>query len=221
MDATANHLVIMVKYPQAGRVKTRLAAGLGMTGAAIWFRHQTRYLLRNLASDPRWTVTLAISPDRYARATAFWPDSNIRFTAQGNGDLGQRMARLFRQSDGGKMVLIGADIPGIRRQHIARAFAELGRNDAVFGPSRDGGFWLVGLKRGSQPVPAGLFENVRWSTEFALSDTLAGLKHLSIARLPVLSDVDTADDLKGCDPAPLALPMARRYPKRKGPNPQE
>ena len=94
----------------------------------------------------------------------------------------------------GPACIVGADIPGIRRHHIARAFAALGDHDAVFGPATDGGYWLVGMKRNAPP-PATLFKNVRWSSPSALSDSVAGLPGLRIAMAATLSDVDTAADL--------------------------
>ena len=87
----------------------------------------------------------------------------------------------------------GADQPTF--DEIAEAFAALGAHDAVFGPALDGGYWLVGLRR-VRAVPPDLFTGVRWSTEHALSDTVATLRGHSIARVATLRDVDTAADLK-------------------------
>lgn len=104
------------------------------------------------------------------------------------------MARLFRNMPPGPVCIIGADIPDISRPHIARAFRALGSHDAVFGPARDGGYWLVGLKR-TTPPPATLFTSVRWSTEHALSDSIATLPGYRITTVATLSDIDTVDDL--------------------------
>ena len=112
---------------------------------------------------------------------------------QGAGDLGKRMARAFYSLPPGPVVLIGGDIPGVTPAHIAKAFAALGDHDAVFGPATDGGFWLVGLKR--MQIPDGLFDNVRWSTDHALADTVKSLRDLKIAYIDTLQDVDTARDL--------------------------
>ncbi|MBE9475978.1 MAG: glycosyltransferase, partial [Proteobacteria bacterium] len=155
-------LFIMVKEPRAGRVKTRLGKGIGMTRAAWWFRHQTRRLLRVLGRDVRWQTVLAVSPDVEGLQSRIWPDHLPRWP-QGRGDLGQRMAAIFRHAPSGPVVIIGADIPGITPALIAKAFRALGDHDAVFGPAYDGGYWLVGLKRGAGAVPVHLFENVRWS----------------------------------------------------------
>jgi glycosyltransferase A (GT-A) superfamily protein (DUF2064 family) len=110
---------------------------------------------------------------------------------QGRGDLGARMARVFRARTIGPVIIIGTDCPAMRKSDIAAAFRALGQADAVFGPAEDGGYWLIGLKR-LRGVPH-LFDGVRWSSEHALADTRASLpKTWRVAMLRTLSDVDTA-----------------------------
>lgn len=184
-------LFIMVKEPRPGRVKTRLAHDLGPIAAAWWFRHHVARVLR-VAADPRWATVLAVSPDA-AVASRAWP-MHLPRVAQGRGDLGLRMERLLRNADPGPVCVMGADIPGADRRHVARAFAALGSADAVLGPAEDGGFWLIGLKR-LRAVPPGIFGGVRWSTEHALADTLGTLPGHRIAIADRLRDVDTSDDL--------------------------
>ncbi len=183
----------MVKEPHPGRVKTRLGRDLGHTRAAWWFRHQTRALIRRVSQDPRWQTVLAVSPDAEGLQSRVWPEHVIR-QAQGSGTLGDRMARIFKSAPVGPVVIVGADIPDITPALIAKAFRTLGRNDAVFGPAPDGGYWLIGLKN-TRGVPPALFENVRWSTEFALADTEKTLGGLSVSYIDVLQDIDTVADL--------------------------
>ncbi len=182
-------LVIMLKQPVAGRVKTRLGREIGMTGAAWWFRHQSTRLIRRM-QDPRWQTWLAVAPDSALHARC-WPAQLPRM-AQGQGGLGARMLRILRSSNG-PVVLVGGDIPGIEKPHIAHAFRQLGRHDLVFGPATDGGFWLVGARR--QP-PHALFENVRWSGPAALHDSVASASGASISLVETLRDVDRLADLK-------------------------
>jgi len=184
-------LIIMLKLPQPGRVKTRLGRDLGMVGAAWWFRHQSAQLIRRLR-DPRWQIALAVTPDN-AVSSRVWP-SDLPRLPQGRGDLGQRMARMLAAAPPGPVCLIGADIPDISRKHIARAFAALGDHDAVLGPALDGGYWLVGLKHPKRQ-PRSMFTNVRWSGEHALSDSLQTLPGYRIALTDHLRDVDTVADL--------------------------
>jgi|TARA_B110000908_G_C10250107_1_gene451459 rSAM/selenodomain-associated transferase 1 len=190
-------LVVMLKEPRAGRVKTRLGKDIGMTAAAWWFRHQVKRLLRRI-EDPRWNVVLAVAPDRAGLISRVWPLHLARIP-QGNGDLGDRMARAMRSIPIGPVCVIGADIPDVGPNQIARAFSALGSSDAVFGPAPDGGYWLIGLRR-THPLPPKIFQHVRWSTEHALADTRASLGDLTVALIDQLQDVDTIDDLKMTSP---------------------
>jgi glycosyltransferase A (GT-A) superfamily protein (DUF2064 family) len=106
------------------------------------------------------------------------------------------MGRLMRDLPAGPVVIIGSDIPDISARHIAAAFRALGRNDAVFGPSADGGYWLVGLKR--VPRVRDIFGQVHWSTDRSLEDTLRNVRNagMRVAMLDVLHDIDTLDDFK-------------------------
>lgn len=185
-------LVVMVKEPRPGRVKTRLGRDIGLTAAAWWFRHQVGALLRRI-EDPRWETVLAVAPDVEGLKSRVWPEHLPR-VPQGPGNLGDRMARIFRTMPKGPVCIIGADIPGVTPARVAEAFTALGCHDAVFGPAPDGGYWLVGLKR-QRPVPPRLFEGVRWSTETAMADSQATMKGLSVARVATLQDVDTLADL--------------------------
>jgi hypothetical protein len=187
-------LVLFLKEPRPGRVKTRLARETGTVAAAWWFRHQALGLVRDLGRDPRWRTVLAVTPDAEGLASRVWPAGLPRWP-QGRGDLGARMGRALRAGPPGPVIVVGADIPGLRPAHIARAFRLLGRADAVIGPAGDGGYWLIGLRRGGRAAPAGLFGGVRWSGPHALADTMASLRPLRVARADRLDDVDTAGDL--------------------------
>ncbi|WP_158966056.1 TIGR04282 family arsenosugar biosynthesis glycosyltransferase [Chachezhania sediminis] len=189
-------LIVMVKVPRPGRVKTRLGAGIGMTAAAWWFRHQAARLLRRVA-DPRWQVVLAVSPDGEGMAARCWPVS-IRRRPQGRGHLGTRMLRQIAGAAPGPVCLVGADIPGLDRSHIARAFDALRGADAVLGPAEDGGYWLIGMRHpalAGRALRAGALDRVRWSTSHALADTVAGLRPLRVRFADHLADVDTPADL--------------------------
>lgn len=187
-------LVIMVKEPRPGRVKTRLGKDIGLTASAWWFRHQTRALLRRI-EDPRWDTLLAVSPDVEGLNSRVWP-AHLPRVAQGRGHLGDRMGRLLRGLPKGPVCIIGADIPDVTRPRIAEAFKALGNHEAVFGPAPDGGYWLIGMKR-AKPAPASILQNVRWSSEHALADSAVSLGDVSIAKIAELRDVDTVEDLLG------------------------
>lgn len=182
------HLVVFVRTPQVGRVKTRLAADIGAVAAAAFQRHATRAQLRRLAGDRRWRTVLAVTPDGDSARPRLWPRGCARM-AQGGGDLGARMGRAMDAVGPGAVVLVGSDVPDIRPHHVAGAFRLLGRLDAVFGPARDGGYWLVGLARRRRT--ADLFKGVRWSSRHALADTVANLgSDRSVGFVETLDDID-------------------------------
>ena len=162
-----NTLIVFAKTPRRGLVKSRLARDIGAGAATRWYR-------RNLAAAWPWPKP--------------W-----RFSHQARGDLGQRMHKALHGTGKGHAVLIGSDIPGIEPRHIAAAFRALGKNDVVFGPSADGGYWLVGFSPRYRGNP---FTNVRWSTEWALEDTVAGLRSGTRAGFVAeMQDVDEGPDL--------------------------
>jgi len=185
--AVRNHLVIFVKEPKLGQVKTRLARDIGAVAATHFYRRTMERVVRRLARDPRWQTWLAIMPDKAVSARRRWP-AGLKRLRQGPGDLGQRMGRAFRTLPPGPAVIVGSDIPDIEPRHIARAFRALGSADAVFGPAEDGGYWLVGSRR--RPRVPDLFADVRWSSGHALADTLRNLAGASVAFLETLDDVD-------------------------------
>lgn len=190
------HLIVFARQPRLGRGKTRLAAGIGRLEAWRFSRLVLAALLRRLGRDPRWTLTVAAAPNRAAQGPG-WPTGAERRVPQGGGDLGQRMARALAAPPPGPVVLVGSDIPDIGAPHIAAAFRELGRHDAVFGPAGDGGYWLVGVKR-LRALPRGTFAGVRWSSPDALADSVASLPRLySVGLVETLDDVDDAAGWRG------------------------
>ncbi|MBT3372321.1 MAG: glycosyltransferase [Rhodospirillaceae bacterium] len=183
-------LILFLKAPRLGAVKTRLGASIGSLAAWRFYNAMLTRLWRRFAQEQRWRTVLAVSPDQGA---ARWPPGLAR-QAQGRGELGRRMARAMMAGNG-PVVLVGGDIPDLSARHIAQAMQALKHADAVFGPADDGGFWLVGLRRGQWA--ARLFHGVRWSSPQTLTDTLANLPATArVVQLETLSDVDTRDDYR-------------------------
>jgi glycosyltransferase A (GT-A) superfamily protein (DUF2064 family) len=145
--------------------------------------------LRKLARGP-WRLVLCVTPDAAARIGHLWPLRTMR-TGQGRGDLGARMERALA-SKRGPAIIVGSDIPDLNATLLRDAFRRLGDADLVFGTSRDGGYWLVGARHGA--LAKGAFRHARWSSEHALADTLANVKHRRVAFAATLDDVDNADD---------------------------
>jgi rSAM/selenodomain-associated transferase 1 len=188
----ARHVVVFVKAPRLGQVKSRLAAGIGALAALRFYRQTTARVLRMLAQDARWHTVIAITP-RAAHRGPF-RDRRLARLDQGSGDLGRRMARVFSAVPRGPTLIVGSDIPDLAPRHIWAAFRALGGAHSVIGPARDGGYWLIGLKR-SRSLPAGLFEGVRWSGPHALEDTRASLpRRYRVELLEMLEDID---DIEG------------------------
>jgi uncharacterized protein len=172
-------LILFARAPRLGAGKRRLAKDIGVAAALRFERLMLARSQRRLGRDQRWRFRLAITPDREARR---WPGA----MPQGAGDLGRRMRCAMAACLPGPVVLVGADIPALTAVHIAEAFRLLGRHDIVFGPARDGGFWLVGCRRRAPD-----FGKVRWSSPRALDDVLANLsRSFSVGFAATLDDVD-------------------------------
>ncbi len=189
MKATRS-VVVMARPVVPGEVKTRLAEAGGERFALAVYRLMLRRTLRRVARGP-WSTVVAVAPSSGERRRHRF--RGFATMAQSGGDLGERMSNAFGAMPPGPVVLVGTDIPGLRRQHISRAFRALERHEAVFGPALDGGYWLVGLAPGLRE--AGIFSPVRWSTRHALADTRANIPPVcASALIATLGDVDTAQD---------------------------
>lgn len=192
-----SHLLVFARVPALGRVKSRLAAGVGEP-AALAIYHELLAVTNAavMAAGVPATVWLAdtAGPVPTADETREWATHHTQ--RQPEGDLGARMAAAFAAAfaaGAGRVVIIGTDCPGLRDTHLNQAFALLEANDLVLGPAIDGGYYLLGLR---QPRPE-LFQDKAWSTDSVLADTLAdaGRLGLRVALLPTLRDVDNAADL--------------------------
>ncbi|MBM3554311.1 MAG: glycosyltransferase [Alphaproteobacteria bacterium] len=183
-------LIVFVKAPRPGRVKTRLALSLGWLEAAALYHRLVAGVLRRVA-DPRWRTVLALAPDAAVRRCRAW--SCRARHGQGRGDIGARMARALDRHGPGPRVLVGGDIPELGRSQIAAAFGALGVADIVLGPAEDGGFYLVGTKGRTRLARA--FMGVRWSHAATLADVLARIDgRRRVARIATLADLDTVGE---------------------------
>ncbi|GAB3824908.1 TIGR04282 family arsenosugar biosynthesis glycosyltransferase [Hymenobacter jeollabukensis] len=187
------HLLIFARYPELGKVKTRLAAGLGEEAALDIYRQLLDHTQAAVAPLPiESTLWLAAAPP--PGAGPLWPGTRQQLQPAA-ADLGQRMAHAFAAAfaEGAqRTVVIGTDCPGLSTDILVAAFRQLHGHDVVLGPADDGGYYLLGLR---QPQSA-LFEGIHWSTDSVLRDTLAraAAAGLTVALLPTLHDVDTAED---------------------------
>lgn len=184
-------IIVFVKNLKLGKVKTRLAKDIGDAEALFIYDRLveiTQVTTEKLDMDKHIYFSDFVTND-------LW--STDYKTIQHGKDLGERMKNAF---EGGfnmgytQVVLIGSDLPDISKEIIANAFKHLDKNDAVFGPAEDGGYYLIGLTKTLDFI----FENKPWSQPNLLDITLAQLNERGISAplLNTLNDIDTFEDLK-------------------------
>ncbi|HEX9965978.1 MAG TPA: TIGR04282 family arsenosugar biosynthesis glycosyltransferase, partial [Allosphingosinicella sp.] len=183
-------IVIFAKAPVPGRVKTRLIPALGAEGAArLALEMLERTIEEALATG--LAVELCGEPDALE-----WHEARagLALTAQGPGDLGQRLARAAERVLGSEpILLIGADCPELDRERLRAAAASLEGHEAFIHPAQDGGYVLLGLRRLDRSV----FEGIAWSTAAVAAQTMAKIAALgwSLHVGEILRDVDEPADL--------------------------
>ncbi len=180
------HVVIFARAPCYGRVKRRLARDVGNLRACYFYRKNLVKLMQELRVG-NWHTHISLASAQDARDPLF---SGVSRLVQSEGDLGSRMRSVLERFKNKKVIIVGSDIHGISRSHIEASFSALDEHDLVFGPAFDGGFWLVG--RGLIRSPGWRFmHGVRWSTQFALQDTLETvLTGHRVAQVMQLHDID-------------------------------
>jgi len=196
--ASSRSLVIFANAPEKGRVKSRIAADLGPDVALTAYKTLAEHTVA-AASHVDWCrKTIAYAPNGTGDAMRSWFGDLFDYRAQGDGDLGRRMlASLERAfSDGAdRVVLIGVDCPGVTDAIITESFARLDAAEAVIGPSFDGGYYLIGMKK---PIKE-LFTDIPFGTGDTLQKTLMSARRASI-RVSLLEwkrDVNTGDAWRG------------------------
>ena len=195
MPGNKPRLVVFAKAPQPGTAKTRLIPALGAEGAAALARRMLAHTLQQALAAGAGPVELCMSPSPNDAAwqSIALPEAVAR-TAQGEGDLGERMARvIFRVTKQQPVLLMGADCPGLTAAHIGEAASQFRAHDAVLLPVADGGYVLIGLK---SPCPE-LFTAMPWSTSAVAAETLIRMKALGLKAWqgPQLHDIDEPADL--------------------------
>ena len=189
-------LFMMVRYPEPGKVKSRLAADLDENQAAEIYRACAEILFTAAGGLPEAIEKYLYCADHLdVERVASWAGRRFKCQAQPGGDLTMRLENVFKTAfDKGmsKVVIVASDVPDISAGIFGQAFATLARHDVVIGPSTDGGYYLIGLKRNYSQ----LLSKIDWGTSAVLNQTLKAAKNLglSVHLLPPLQDIDTADD---------------------------
>lgn len=191
-------LILFARYPEKGKVKTRMIReGNGELVANLYRCFIEDCLERMSKGNYRFCV--ACDPPGSENAFAEQFGNNILYKSQRGSDLGARMCNAFAEcfAEGLPLVVIvGSDIPDLPKEFIREAFEALEGHDAVIGPSRDGGYYLIGFSKDS--LCRSVFENMAWSTENVFKETLWRLRQdgASVHVLPVWRDVDACEDLE-------------------------
>lgn len=192
-EKTRSLLIIFYKNPHAGKVKTRLAATVGDDKALSIFQKlalHTKNISANLGMDKIVFYSDAID------LMDIWPNATYLKAMQQGEDLGERMKNAFIagfETGYASICIIGTDCYELSEQVIRHAFETLQSVDAVVGPARDGGYYLLGMNEPHSSI----FDNKEWSTDTVLQDTLADFNELGLryVKMQELRDVDTEDDL--------------------------
>jgi uncharacterized protein len=188
-------LLVFVRAPELGRVKTRLAAELGAPLALAVHRYLGCRVADAVRGLQHHRVIVHYTGNNGAASVRAWLGNDLCLRPQVKGNLGERMAAAIGAAlaDGAsRVVIIGTDCPSLDSAAIETAFRALSDADVVLGPATDGGYYLIGM---SHLYPS-LFENVPWSSSETLRVTLERARELglSLAILEERRDVDTADD---------------------------
>lgn len=192
-SATKNLLIIFVKNTDLGHVKTRLAKTVGDEMALAIYKELLVKTQKEVSLvDAERAVFYSTYIDEHDNFVAPEFNSHVQFGA----DLGERMMNAFEMAFNNgfeKVIIIGSDCYDLSHQQIEEAFHHLEKNDFVFGPAEDGGYYLMGMSSFFTPV----FENKEWSTENVLSDSIIDVKKAgkSYYLIDTLSDVDHFSDL--------------------------
>jgi len=191
-------ILLFVKYPEKGKVKTRLARDIGQDSALILYKIFVLDILEKLSACA-YNLIIYYYPLKDDKSVRKWLGDGYFYAPQNGETLGERMKNAFERifSEGfSRVVIIGSDIPDISVELMNEAFTELDKHDAVIGPSYDGGYYLIGLKK-EKFLPE-IFKGIEWSTEKVFNDTMRIFRknRYNVYLLPELQDIDTIDDLK-------------------------
>jgi len=185
-------IIVFIKNPRLGHVKTRLAKDVGDEKALEIYLRLTEHTKKVLAEVPNTKRCVYYS--EFIDESDDWSDEMFIKELQSDGDLGKRIkhafSEVFKHSD--KAIIIGSDCAQLSPDHIQQAIDALEKNNVVIGPSLDGGYYLLGMDSNYQF----LFEDIEWSTESVFESTKSqSFDHgLTIAEIETLSDIDYIED---------------------------
>jgi len=189
-------ILLFVKYPQPGKVKTRLAESIGAESAATVYKEFVEIFLRRYHLFFSGYCTIYFDPAEEEARIRQWLGESYHYLPQPPGDLGRRLAigfdRLLEQRS--CAVALGSDSPDLPMETIQEAVEALERCDVVLGPALDGGYYLIGLSRA---IPE-LFDEMPWSAPTLFERTVSKIDELGVSMhlLPPWHDIDRFEDLE-------------------------
>jgi len=191
-----NSIIIFLRFPKLGEVKTRLAKTTSSEFALRFYKSCSENLVKNVKRIPRINRFVFYSNKNEKENVNKWLGNKLFFAPQEGDDLGIRMKNAFEKvfSTGTqKAIIVGTDIPDLSKNIILDAFNSLNNNDVVIGPSKDGGYYLLGIKK----MYPELFEDIEYSTSNVFSQTLTRVNRLNLSYHlhTELMDIDTKEDL--------------------------
>jgi len=191
-------LIIFIRFPSPGKVKSRLALSLGAEKATNFYRLCAEYVFRKSAEVSGEVRRYVFYSDRSDEdETKQWAGPQFYFSPLTEGSLGTRIEHAFRyvfNEVAQKVIILASDVPDISAEIINDAISALGYYDIVVGPAHDGGYYLLGMKG----LHKKLFRGISWSTEKVFKQTLSLTEKLGLTTycLPSLRDIDTETDLR-------------------------
>ncbi len=197
-----SRLIIFTRYPEPGKVKTRLVPALGEAGACDLHRRMAELTLNTARQlDPPGLRIQVRYDGGGPELMKSWLGADVGLSSQGEGDLGERMGRAFENafSDGTqKALIIGTDSPSITHQLLRLALFKLETSDVVLGPAADGGYYLIGMGKQAAPQALpGIMNEIPWGTGEVFLRTLEKARELGlkVSRTEMLGDIDRPEDL--------------------------
>jgi rSAM/selenodomain-associated transferase 1 len=191
-----NTLIVFLKYPEAGKVKTRLAKDVGDQRAAEIYSQMSKTIIENVLDVSGYRTIIFYNPPEKENEIRDWlGNKQCPITPQAGETLGDKIVDALAQvfsSGADKAVIIGTDCIDVSSETITQAINSLEEVDVVLGPAMDGGYYLLGL---NNHIPE-IFQEIEWSTDRVLNQTLERIKDkkLSFELLKTLKDIDTLDD---------------------------
>jgi len=187
-----NLIIVFIRNPELGKVKTRLAKTIGNKSALNIYKfllNHTEKTIRDIKCHK------AIYYSEQIIDNDLWSNDIYKKYEQKGDDLGMRMLNAIQDAfnkNYKKVVIVGSDLFDLKTQYIIKSFNKLETHNIVVGPATDGGYYLLGMKK----LHKSIFINKTWGTDTVLTNTIKDLKNENVFLLKPLNDIDTYNDIE-------------------------